>query len=79
MADELGSSSIAKLLAGEVQASVERKTASLREVIDELKEQLNEAIDLLTEKEADCNHRAEMAEMAEVRANQVIAETSEKG
>ncbi len=77
MADELGSSTMAKLLADEVQTVVDRRTASLKDQILELTERLNESIELLSEKENDCQHRIELAEAhatqrihdAELRAN----------
>nr|AKN38538.1 hypothetical protein [Vibrio tasmaniensis] len=50
MADELGSSKIAELLADEMQSVVERKTASLQQMISDQKAQLDEAIELLEEK-----------------------------
>lgn len=75
MADELGSSKIAQLLADEVQSVVERKTASLQQMISDQKTQLDEAIELLEEKEKDCQHRIEMAE---AKATQVINEANDK-
>lgn len=68
MADELGSSSIAKLLADEVQNVVDMRTATLNEHIADLTEQLNETIELLAEKEKDCLHRIELAEAEATRA-----------
>ncbi len=68
MADELGSSAIARLLADEVQAVVERKTANMQQVMDEQRDQLTEVIELLSEKEKDCQHRIEMAEAKAVQA-----------
>lgn len=75
MADELGSSKIAQLLADEVQSVVERKTASLQQMISDQKTQLDEAIELLEEKEKDCQHRIEMAE---AKATQAINEANDK-
>lgn len=75
MADELGSSTIAKLLAAEVQTVVDRRTATLKERIDELTDRLNESIELLAEKEADCQHRIELAE---AKATQAIHEAQER-
>lgn len=75
MADELGSSKIAQLLADEVQSVVERKTASLQQMISDQKAQLDEAIELLEEKEKDCQHRIEMAE---AKATQTINEANDK-
>ena len=62
MADELGSSAIAKLLASEVQNVVDRKTEQLQRMNKEQKDQLNEVIELLSDKEKECEHRVEMAE-----------------
>jgi len=75
MADELGSSKIAQLLADEVQSVVERKTANLQQIIADQKAQLDEAIELLEEKEKECQHRSEMAE---AKAAQAINEANEK-
>ena len=75
MADELGSSAIAKLLAGEVQSVVDRKTADLNDIVFRQKEQITESIGLLEEKERDCNHRADMAE---AKSSQAITEAREK-
>lgn len=75
MADELGSSKMAQLLADEMQCVVERKTASLQQMIFDQKSQLDEAIELLEEKEKDCQHRIEMAE---AKATQLINEANEK-
>ncbi|AIS58379.1 hypothetical protein JV59_25540 (plasmid) [Vibrio coralliilyticus] len=75
MADELGSSKIAQLLADEMQSVVERKTASLQQMIVDQKTQLDEAIELLEEKENDCQHRIEMSE---AKAAQSINEANEK-
>ena len=51
MADELGSTAIAKLLASEMQTVVDRKTAQLQGIIKEQKDQLNEVIELLNNKD----------------------------
>ncbi|AUI88797.1 hypothetical protein BS333_21790 (plasmid) [Vibrio azureus] len=75
MADELGSSKIAQLLADEMQSVVERKTATLQQMLSDQKAQLDEAIELLEEKEKDCLHRIEMAE---AKATQLINEANEK-
>ena len=62
MADELGSGSIASLLANEIQIVVDRKTKALTKIVDRQKEQIAEMIELLDEKESDCKHRIELAE-----------------
>lgn len=77
MADELGSSSIAKLLVDEVQSVVDRRTAMLNEHIADLTERLNETIELLAEKESDCLHRIEAAEQGASEAHSRI-EAAEK-
>lgn len=74
MADELGSSAIAKLLANEVQTVVDRKTEQLQRMIDELKTHRDEVIDLLAEKEKDCQHRIDLAEAKVVQINTEAAE-----
>lgn len=75
MADELGSSTIAQLLADEMQNVVSRKTANLQHMLSDQKAQLDEAIDLLDEKEKDCQYRIDMAE---AEAKLLINEANEK-
>ena len=75
MADELGSTAIAKLLASEMQTVVDRKTAQLQGIIKEQKDQLNEVIELLNDKEKDCEHRVELAE---AKMTQAINEANAK-
>lgn len=75
MANELGSSAIAKLLASEVQSVVDRKTEQLQTMFIELKEQRDELIELMSEQEQQATHRVEMAE---ARATQAIAAANEK-
>jgi|GEM_PF-3476752 len=62
MADELGSGSIAALLANEIQLVVDRKTNALTDIVERQKQQIAEIIELLDEKESDCKHRVELAE-----------------
>ena len=62
MSDELGSSAIANLLAGEIQVVVDRKTAALQEIITAQKAELDELVELLHEKEKECVYRVEMTE-----------------
>ena len=78
MADELGSTAIARLLADEVQSVVDRKTANLQQIISDQKSQLDEVIDLLSEKENDCQHRVEMAEAKATQANNDATEKVSK-
>ncbi|GGZ83266.1 DNA-binding protein [Paraglaciecola chathamensis] len=78
MADELGSSKIAHLLAGEMQSVVERKTADLKVVMERLKKDRDEVIELLDEKERDCVHRVELAEARALNAEKQIAEANQK-
>ncbi|MEZ8029995.1 DNA-binding protein [Enterovibrio norvegicus] len=75
MADELGSSAIAKILATEVQTVVDRKSEQLQRTIEELKEQRDEVIELLSEQEKDCRHRVELAE---AKAIQSINDAADK-
>lgn len=75
MANELGSSAIAKLLASEIQSVVDRKTEQLQTMLIELKEQRDELIELMSEQEQQTAHRVEMAE---ARAIQAIAAANEK-
>lgn len=50
MADEIGSSSVAKLIAGEIQIIVDKKTAELSQINTRQKEQIDEFVELLEEK-----------------------------
>lgn len=62
MADELGSSAIAGLLATEIQNVVDRKTLSLTEIIDRQKVDIAELVELLDVSEKSALHRVEMAD-----------------
>ena len=75
MANELGSSAIAKLLASEVQSVVDRKTEQLQTMFIELKEQRDELIELISEQEQLTAHQIEMAE---AKAIQAINNANEK-
>lgn len=75
MADELGSSAIASLLASEVQIVVDNKTKSLSEIVERQKEQIAEMVELLNEQETDCQHRIDLAE---AKAHQAVSESSDK-
>ncbi len=68
MADELGSSEIAKLLAGEIRLVVDRKTASLSEIIDRQKAQINELVELMEDTEKDAKHQIELSEVKSAQA-----------
>ena len=50
MADEIGSSAVAKLIAGEIQLRVAKRTTQLSEINIRQKEQINELVELLEEK-----------------------------
>lgn len=78
MADELGSSKIAELLASEMQNVVDRKTADLKKIIERLKTDRNEVIDLLEEKENDCVRLVELAEARALTAEKQISEADQK-
>ncbi len=75
MADELGSSEIAKLLASEVQLTVDRRTMAHKSIIDRMKADLAETIELLDEKENECQHRVALAE---AKAGQAVTEADKK-
>ncbi|WP_413699256.1 DNA-binding protein [Psychromonas sp. KJ10-10] len=75
MSDELGSSQIAKLLASEVQVVVDRKTNSLTEIVERQKSQIAEMIEILAEKETECQDRIELTEM---QCNQTVNGISEQ-
>lgn len=70
MADELGSSNIASLLADEMQMVVDRKTSALSDIVARQKEQLKEVNELMDEKESDCIHRIELAQAEAHKATQ---------
>ena len=74
IADEIGTTEVGKLLAGELYNMVERKTKALNEKVDRQKEQIEELIELLGEKEADCQSRVDIAEIARDKAIQAADE-----
>lgn len=78
MADELGSSKIAELLAGEMQSVVDRKTADLKLIIERLKKDRDEVIELLEEKEKDCVHRVELAEARALTSEKLIKQAQQE-
>ncbi len=53
MADEIGSGAVAKLIAGEIQLIVAKRTTQLSEINIRQKEQINELVELLEEKVAE--------------------------
>ena len=75
MADELGSSAIAKLLASEVQAVVDRKTEQLKVMLTELTGQRDELVELMAELEKNAAHRVEMTD---AKATQSINDANDK-
>lgn len=75
MADELGSGAIASLLANEIQIIVDRKTKSLRDIVERQKSEIVEFVELLNEKETECTHKTELAQ---AQSAQAINEASEK-
>lgn len=81
MADELGSSAIAKLLASEVQIVVDRKNEKLHMLLAEMKEQRDEIIELMSELQQDASHQIEISEARSTHAindaNQKIASAVE--
>ncbi|MCI2285982.1 hypothetical protein L3081_24455 [Colwellia sp. MSW7] len=68
MADELGSGTIASLLANEIQIIVDRKTKSLSDIVERQKTEIAEFIELLNEKETECTHKIELAQAQSVQA-----------
>ena len=75
MADELGSSAIASTLASQIQLVVDKQTQGQAEIIERLKGQLAEQIELAEEKEAECKRREDLAEANSLKA---ISEAEEK-
>jgi len=75
MADELGSSKIAELLASQVHIVVERQTKSLTKMVERQNIDIVELVELLSEKENDCNHKVDLAEANSLQA---INESNEK-
>ena len=76
MADEIGSSSVAKLIAGEIHLIVEKRTLELSEINMRQKEQINEFVELLEEKvfEADTIKKdaLELVEKSKIETNEKI-------
>lgn len=69
MADEMGSSNVAKLIGGEIQVLVDKRTAQLTEINERQKKLINEQIELLEEKAAECERIKEDADIAIAIAN----------
>jgi antitoxin component YwqK of YwqJK toxin-antitoxin module len=78
MANELGSSKIAVLLASEIQSVLSRKTAELKAINERVKKDRDEVIDLLDEKEKDCLHRVEIAEARAINAEKQIKQAEQQ-
>ena len=64
MADEIGSSAVAKLIAGEIQLIVAKRTTQLSEINIRQKEQINELVELLEEK---------VAELQKIKADALLS------
>lgn len=62
IADEIGSSAIGKLIASEIQSVVERRILTLKTINKEQEEQIEEFVEILAEKEEDCNTQISAAE-----------------
>ncbi|UJF20243.1 DNA-binding protein (plasmid) [Vibrio sp. SS-MA-C1-2] len=75
IADEVGSSKIAQLLADEMQTVVERRTTNLQQIIAEQKEIIDEHVALLGEKQKECDLQVEMLE---AKLFQLVNEANEK-
>ena len=78
MSDEIGSSSVAKLIAGEIQLIVDRRTATLAEINARQKEQINEYVELLEEKVAQSLKIETDAQLSVELANKDAAQKIEK-
>ncbi len=78
MSDEIGNSSIAKLIAGEIQLIVDRHTATLAEINARQKEQINEYVELLEEKVAESLKIESQAQLSVELANKDAIQKIEK-
>ena len=73
MADEIGSSSVAKLIAGEIHIIVEKRTHELSEINIRQKEQIDESVELLEEKVVESeNIVKESLELVEISKKEAI-------
>ena len=75
LADEIGSSEIGKLIAGEIQTVVDRRTTALNEILSRQESQIEELIGILKDNEKDCSERITLAEAESTKA---IAEANTK-
>lgn len=78
MADEIGSSNVAKLISGEIQAIVDRKSLKLSEVIERQKKQIDELIELLEENVAESDYIKLQAQQSIDKATQEAGEKIDK-
>lgn len=76
MADEIGSSSVAKLIAAEIHIIVEKRTADLSQINLRQKEQIDELVELLEEKVLESDkikkETAELIESSKIETTQKI-------
>lgn len=68
LADVIGSSEIGKLIAGEIQTVVDRKTDSLNEIVIRQTTQIEELIGILKDNEIDCSERVDFAKQESDKA-----------
>lgn len=68
LADEIGSSEIGKLIASEIQSVLDRRTASLNEIISRQESQIEELIGILKENEKECSEQVSLAESESIKA-----------
>ena len=75
IADELGSSEIGKLIASAVRTMIERESSALSSIVEKQKNHIAELIELLEEKQSQCDHEIELAE---AKSNEAINEASKQ-
>lgn len=78
MADEIGSSNVAKLISGEIQAIVDRRTMTLLETIERQKKQIDEMIELFEESVSESEDIKLKAQQAIDKATQDVGEKLDK-
>lgn len=78
MAEEIGSSKVASLIAGEIQSIIGKKTIQLTTSIDAQKELVEELLGLLDEKASESEGVQEAASLAIAKATQDATEKVEK-
>lgn len=78
MADEIGSSKVASLIAGEIQSIVDKKTFQLAEAVESQKQQAEELLGLLEEQASESESVQEAARLAVAKATQEATEKIEK-